>query len=118
MEPAKAIREIKVLQTSGFAGAANGASQPMLGAMSPVLKSILEAGAAYPLLRELMQFARADGKTLTDKAQAALDELSTEIGHILKTEEGKNGGSTAPVKATEPIDVEVLRRDAPRGTGE
>src|SRR5580704_9788505 len=47
MEPAKAIREIRVLQTGGFAGGGNGASQPMLGAMSPVLRSILEAGAAY-----------------------------------------------------------------------
>jgi flotillin len=117
MEPAKAIREIKVLQTSGFTGG-NGASQPALGAMSPVLKSILEAGAAYPLLRELMAFAKADGKTLTDKAQSALDDLSTEIGDILKKEEGKNGGPSAPVKAHEPIDVEMLRRDAPRGVGE
>ena len=106
MEPAKAIREIKVLQTGGFAGGGNGGSQPMLGVMSPVLKSILEAGAAYPLLRELMQFAKADSKTLTDKAQAALDELSTEIGEILKKEEGKNGEAT--VKAPEPIGVEVM----------
>jgi uncharacterized membrane protein YqiK len=118
MEPAKAIREIKVLQTGGFAGGGNGGSQPMLGAMSPVLKSILEAGAAYPLLRELMQFAKADGKTLTGKAQAALDELSTEIGEILKKEEGKNGGSTAAVKAPESIGVEVMRHDGPRGVGE
>lgn len=118
MEPAKAIREIKVLQTGGFAGAGNGGSQPMLGAMSPVLKSILEAGAAYPLLRELMHFAKADGKTLTDKAQAALDELSTEIGEVLKKEEGKNGGSTGAVKASESIGVEVMRHDGPRGIGE
>ncbi len=117
MEPAKAIREIKVLQTGGFAG--NGAGQqPTLGAMSPVLKSILEAGAAYPLMRELMQFAKADGKTLTDKAQTALDELTTEIGAVLKKEEAKNG-ETPPAKAAHsPIGVEVMRRDAPRGAGE
>jgi flotillin len=118
MEPAKAIREIKVLQTGGFAGGGNGASQPMLGVMSPILKSILEAGAAYPLLRELMQFAKADSKTLTDKAQAALDELSTEIGDILKKEEGKNGGGASAGKPHDPIEVEVLRRDVPRGVGE
>jgi uncharacterized membrane protein YqiK len=118
MEPAKAIREIKVLQTGGgFAG--NGASgQPMLGAMSPVLKSILEAGAAYPLMRELMQFAKADGKTLTDKAQTALDELTTEIGAVLKKEEAKNGEAAPAKPAVPPIEVEVMRRDMPRGVGE
>jgi uncharacterized membrane protein YqiK len=112
MEPAKAIREIRVLQTGGASSGGNGA-QPMLGAMSPVLKSILEAGAAYPLLRELMSFAKADGKSLSDKAQGALDELTTEIGDILKKEEGKNGAS--PV---EPLEVEVVRREAPRAAGE
>ena len=96
MEPAKAIREIKVLQTGGFSGGSGaGSGQPMLGTMSPVLKSILEAGAAYPLLRELMTFAKVDADKLSDKAQSALEELSTEIGGILKTEEDKpkNGGS-------------------------
>jgi flotillin len=115
MEPAKAIREIKVLQAGGFGGGANG-SQPALGVMSPVLKSILEAGAAYPLLRELMQFAKADGKTLTDKAQTALDELTTEIGTILKKEEGTNGEPTT--LKPQPIEVDVMRRDVPRGVGE
>src|SRR5580658_1645881 len=41
MTPAKAIREIKVLQTGGFGGGGNGASdgsRPALGAMSPILK--------------------------------------------------------------------------------
>src|SRR5262249_34535165 len=46
MAPATAIKEIKVLQTGGFAGGGNGApdARPALGAMSPILKSILEAG--------------------------------------------------------------------------
>jgi uncharacterized membrane protein YqiK len=99
MEPAKAIREIKVLQTGGFAGGAGGAGagQTALGTMSPILKSILEAGAAYPLLRELMQFAKVDADKLTEKAQTALDELSTEIGGILEREEvaTRNGGGEA-----------------------
>jgi flotillin len=117
MAPAKSIREIKVLQTGGLAG--NGTGAPMLGAMSPVLKSILEAGAAYPLLRELMQFARVDGKALSEKAQGALDELSSEIGDILKKEEARNG--EAPVAGRPPVeavDADVMRRDAPRGVGE
>jgi flotillin len=83
MAPAKAITEIKVLQTSGMGGSAQGMSangtSPALGAMSPVLKTILEAGAAYPLLRELMSFAQVDKTKLSDKAKQALGELGTEL---------------------------------------
>jgi flotillin len=82
MAPAKAITEIKVLQTSGMGGgqgmSANGTS-PALGAMSPVLKTILEAGAAYPLLRELMSFAQVDKAKLSEKAKTALGELGAEL---------------------------------------
>jgi uncharacterized membrane protein YqiK len=85
MAPAKAIREIRVLQTNSGGPAAG--APPALGAMSPILKSILEAGAAYPLFRELMTFAQTDPAKLTEKAHAALDELSAEMGTILKTEE-------------------------------
>jgi uncharacterized membrane protein YqiK len=119
MEPAKAIREIKVLQTGGFAGNGNGAGQPMLGVMSPVLKSILEAGAAYPLLRELMSFAKTDSKALTDKAQSALDELTTEIGAILKKEEGGANVvgriTTRPPPPAGPDGNDVRRHDSVHG---
>jgi flotillin len=90
MAPAKAIKEIRVLQTSGM-GSSNGnganGGQPALGAMSPILKSVLEAGAAYPLLRELMSFAKVDGGTLGEKAQGMIQELTGELGAILKKEE-------------------------------
>ena len=69
MTPAKAIREIRVLQTGGFGAATADGARPALGAMSPMLKSILEAGAAYPFLRELMSFAKVDGDKLSEKAQ-------------------------------------------------
>ncbi len=94
MAPAKAIREIRVLQTGGLGGGGT-AGAPALGAMSPILKSVLEAGAAYPLLRELMQFAGADGLKAGETVHAALDELSNEIGKVLKAEEpiGSNGGA-------------------------
>jgi len=98
MTPAKAIREIKVLQTGGFGGGGNGASdgsRPAMGAMSPILKSVLEAGAAYPLLRELMSFAKVDQEKLSEKAQGALSELSGELQTILKKEEEKNGEPAA-----------------------
>jgi uncharacterized membrane protein YqiK len=116
MAPAKAIREIRVLQTGGFGGGGNGAadgSRPALGAMSPILKSVLEAGAAYPLLRELMAFAKVDQDKLGEKAQGVLNELTGELETILKKEEEKNGERpgvrSAPVP---PNDVAVARREA------
>jgi len=86
MEPAKAITEIKVLQTGGMGGGSAGqlsSSQPM-GMMSPILKTILEAGAAYPLLRELMSFAQVDGSKLTDKARGAIAELGGQLEEVMK----------------------------------
>jgi flotillin len=93
MEPAKAIKEIRVLQSSGFGGSggATGDGRPALGAMSPILKSILEAGAAYPMMRELLSFAKVDHDKLSEKAQAALGDLTTQLGAILQKEEEKNG---------------------------
>jgi flotillin len=116
MEPAKAIREIKVLQTGGFGPGANGGSQPALGAMSPILKSILEAGAAYPLIRELMQFAKVDSGALSDKAHEVLDELSSELGTILTKEEkgGTNGEAASVPAAIPPADGKPPR---PKGAG-
>ncbi len=95
MAPAKAITEIKVLQTSGIGGqgmSANG-SAPALGVMSPVLKTILEAGAAYPLMRELMSFAQVDKAKLTDKARSALSELGSELEPIIEPEPTTNRGA-------------------------
>ena len=89
MSPAKAISEIKVLQTNGMGGqqgvAASGTA-PALGAMSPVLKTILEAGAAYPLMRELMSFAQVDHNKIGEKAKAAIGELTNEL-QIISVEE-------------------------------
>jgi flotillin len=119
MAPAKAIREIRVLQTGGFGGGANGASngaQPALGVMSPILKSVLEAGAAYPLLRELMSFAKVDQEKLSEKAQGALSELSGELQTILKKEEGKNGDGILHA-ATPAPEIKVTRRDGAPGYG-
>lgn len=90
MEPAKAIKEIRVLQTGGLGGGGSD-GHPAMGAMSPILKSILEAGAAYPMMRELLSFAKVDQEKLSEKAQAALGQLTGELGAILKKEEEKNG---------------------------
>jgi hypothetical protein len=70
--------------------------------MSPILKSVLEAGAAYPMLRELMSFAKVDGEKLGEKAQSLLGELTGELGTILKNEE------TIKVAPVAPADVPVV----------
>ncbi len=81
MSPAKAISEIKVLQVGGGGiggGGGDGGRNPF-GVASPVLKTILEAGAAYPLMREMMSFAQVDGDKLADKARAFLETLPAEV---------------------------------------
>jgi uncharacterized membrane protein YqiK len=86
MTPAKAISEIKVLQMSGgpaVGASADGApSAGAFGAASPVLKTVLEAGAAFPLLRELMQFAQVDTNKLADSARKLVGALPDELKKI------------------------------------
>jgi len=89
MTPAHAIREIKVLQLQGAGGAANAngtAQSGAFGAASPILKTILEAGAAYPLLREMLQFTQADGADLAGKARAVLGKLPAELKSIVDSD--------------------------------
>ncbi|MFO0651638.1 MAG: flotillin domain-containing protein [Polyangiales bacterium] len=91
MEPAKAIREVKVLQVNGLSGHGdgNGASNGGAGAFgvaSPILKTILEAGAAYPLLKEMMQFSQVDGDKLAEKASALLGSLPAELQRIVEAD--------------------------------
>ncbi len=106
MAPAKAITEIKVLQTGmgGMAGQNGGA--PALGVMSPVLKTIMEAGAAYPLMRELMNFSQMDKGKLGEKARGVLSELGAELANVT-TEAGKHATSDLePVTGRSGIVVE------------
>jgi uncharacterized membrane protein YqiK len=72
MEPARHISEIKVLQTQnpGNGNSAQGA----MGAASPILKTILEAGAAYPIMRELVGFA--GNEKLGEQVKALLGEIA------------------------------------------
>ncbi len=85
MQPAKAISEIKVLQLQGggsIMGGGDSASPnglPMFGAASPILKTILEAGAAYPLLREMLSFAQVDTGKLADKVRTFVGTLPDEV---------------------------------------
>jgi flotillin len=86
MTPAHAIREIKVLQMNGTSGGGDGAGASQggaFGAASPVLKTVLEAGAAFPLLRELMQFAQVDTGRIADSARKMLTALPEELQKIV-----------------------------------
>ncbi len=88
MTPARAISEIKILQLQGGPGSGgtngeNGAS-PLGNVASPILKTILEAGAAYPLMREMMAFAQVDGQGLADKARSFLNTLPAELRQTLE----------------------------------
>lgn len=91
MTPAKAISEIKVLQLQGMGGSADGANGQngsgggnAFGAASPILKTIMEAGAAYPLLREMMQFSQVDTDKLGDMARKFLSGLPAELKAIVE----------------------------------
>jgi uncharacterized membrane protein YqiK len=92
MSPAKAISEIKVLQMNGMntsgENGTNGTSSNgnAFGVASPVLKTILEAGAAYPLLREMMQFSQVDGDKLATKARALLGALPNELRAVIESD--------------------------------
>ena len=82
VKPAERIAEIKVLQLGGALGGGgagangNGASAggfPLLGsALGPVTKSIIEASAVLPMLKEIMKFTDAD------KVKAAFASLGGE----------------------------------------
>ncbi len=88
MTPARAISEIKVLQLQGGPGSSGTAGEngnsPLGNVASPVLKTILEAGAAYPLLREMMSFAQVDTQGLADKARSFLNTLPAELRQTLE----------------------------------
>jgi uncharacterized membrane protein YqiK len=93
VKPAERIGEIKVLQMGvalggggaalGGNGAANGAGLPLLGgALGPVARSIIDASAVLPVIKEVMRFADPEG-TLRDKV-ATLD-----VEGLLKAPAGK-----------------------------
>jgi uncharacterized membrane protein YqiK len=119
MSPAQRISEIKVLQMAGAGSTdANGAGNP-LGAASPVLKTIMEAGAAYPLLRELMNFAQVDSKAMTDKARSFLQLLPAELKAVVEKDPSlaaKLGQPSAVdgVVAIQPLNLEEPVIAAPK----
>ncbi len=69
MKPAERIESIRVLDLGGGNGSSNGNS----GGMNRILGSIINAGAAMPLLKELVNFSGLDtakiGQTIQDYAK-------------------------------------------------
>jgi hypothetical protein len=114
MAPAKAITEIKVLQTSGMGGGGGGSS-PALGAMSPILKTVLEAGAAYPLMRELMSFAQFDKEKLGEKAKSLIGELGHDLTAAVSGPDASDEVDSPPTSRG--IEVHEVPHPAPHATG-
>lgn len=73
MKPAEKISDIRVVNVSGGLGGA-GASGGQAGApMSKIFSSILEAGAALPMFKELLKAVNVDSeRSLTDLARSAV----------------------------------------------
>jgi hypothetical protein len=100
MTPARAISEIKVLQLQGLgangAGGEGAGQAPGLGVASPVLKAILEAGAAYPLLREMLAFSQVDTDKIADQARALLARLPAEVKGMIEDDPALHAKLVAP----------------------
>lgn len=88
VKPAEQISEIKVLNVQGMSagggngnGASNGAHAPLLGsALGPIAKTMLEASAVMPVLKEVMKFADADQlKGLVERVASPKAEPGTTV---------------------------------------
>lgn len=91
MKPAEKITDIKVLQLGGMGGgaAANGEGGQALGsALGPVAKTIVEASAVMPIMRELLKFA--DTPEVRETIAQAVPAVKAAITGR------KDGGGTPP----------------------
>ncbi len=99
MKPAERIESIRVLDLGS-----NGGSGP--GGMNKILGSIINAGAAMPLLKELVNFSDIDttkiGQTIQDFAQG-LKPNSTSISESIPVSEEEPISETEPVAEAEPV---------------
>ncbi len=111
MSPAAKISEIKVLQTNGLGMGGNAGGMGALGGMSPILKTIMEAGAAYPLVRELMSFGGVDAGKVEDEIKKVLGSLGTEVSHALTADTKKDEAAAAKPEAASGDDLLVVEDD-------
>ena len=70
MSPAQKISEIKVLHTGGMNGGGMGGGG--MGAITPILSTLMQAGAAYPVMRELMAFGGLSPEAIVGELKGLL----------------------------------------------
>lgn len=100
VKPAERISEIKVLQIGGGMSALQGSSSqtgqsPMLGnALGPIARSIFEASAMMPVLKEVMGFANSHG--LGEKLAQA---IAPALGAVNPIDVSRQVAAATPVAA-------------------
>jgi uncharacterized membrane protein YqiK len=101
MKPAEKISELKILQVNG-GGLSNGngadakVGMHMLGTgMNPLASTLLQAGAAYPIFKELLSFAKsAEGEKIVNVVKDEMNRLTPATS--------TNGGALDSPMATAP----------------
>lgn len=73
MKPAEKISDIRVINMTGNGGANGGGLQDANNPTNRIVSSIMEAGAALPMFKELLRAANIDSdRSLTDLARSAV----------------------------------------------
>ncbi len=78
MAPAKQIDSIKVIDVHGWGANGESAGQDVSG-ISRVVNSFLHAGAALPLLREFLDFAKVDPEGILKKVMGQIPEAKETV---------------------------------------
>lgn len=73
MKPAEKISDIRVINMSGFQGGGAGGGNEASNPANKIVQSIMEAGAALPMFKELLKAANVDSdRSLSDLARSAV----------------------------------------------
>ncbi len=91
MAPARQIDSIKVLDVHGWGGNGEGGAQDVSG-ISRVVNAFLSAGAALPMLREFLDFAKVDPEGMLKKLSVPVPGAPESVEQPPAKETGKRGG--------------------------
>jgi uncharacterized membrane protein YqiK len=78
MQPLTAVSDVKVLQVNGLSGVAPGAGPALQGAaraaspMGAVLKTLFDASALAPVMKQMLEFGGVSPEALAEKAKEVL----------------------------------------------